>query len=224
MQQQNNQVEKQQINWEISSNPQMKQFDSKDLINKYFTSKRKWITFSLTFFVLCGIGIFLGTYFSQNVTYAPRLKKFQRDEFQQVDEICLYHTSNKIQNCTQIKQKDLLMLKKLKVTTVQQKPGGTREYNEMVNENTEIEQQIKKFLRILQEIQSTVNSNLCQGIPQDECGDVNEVPLVTIITDQQTGAVQQNWFTLWSVRSYLVTFSFQYYSYCSQCGRFKSRC
>ncbi|CAD8044115.1 unnamed protein product [Paramecium primaurelia] len=204
MQQTHIQEEKQEINPDSSPSLQDSQNDKKEPIKQYFSTKCKWISFSVTFFVLAGIGIFLGIYLSQNTSSAPTLKQFQSDEFDQVDEICMYHTSDKIQNCTQIQMKtrrlvndvneknatSLLLLKDLKVKTFQQNSDGTRQYNEMVNENTEIEQQIKKLLRILQS-QSTGNGNLCEGIPADECGNVNEVPLVTVVTDQQTGAVQQ---------------------------------
>ncbi|CAD8065851.1 unnamed protein product [Paramecium sonneborni] len=194
--------EKQQISSQI---PQTQNNNNviEDQKKKYLTSKCKWISFTVTFFFLIGIGIFLGIYLSQNAKTAPTLKKFQKDEFLQIDEICMYHTSDKIQNCTQIEMNtkrivndlneknasSLLMLTALKVRTFTQNPDGTREYNEMINENTEIDQQVKKSLRILQK--SAESNNFCEGIPQNECGNLNEVPLITLITDQQTGGVQQ---------------------------------
>ncbi|CAD8044105.1 unnamed protein product [Paramecium primaurelia] len=205
MQQTHMQEEKQEINPDSSPSLSDKQHDKKEPIKQYFSTKCKWISFSVTFFVLAGIGIFLGIYLSQNTSSAPTLKKFQRDEFQQVDEICMHYTSDKIHNCTQIEMKtkrvvndvneqnatSLLMLTSLKVKTFQQNSDGTRQYDEMIDQNTEIEEQIKKSLRRLQKSQPTENDNFCEGIPADECGNVNEVPLVTVITDQQTGAIQQ---------------------------------
>ncbi|CAD8135318.1 unnamed protein product [Paramecium octaurelia] len=205
MEQQNNQEEKQEIISDNSPGLQMQQSEQKDYQKKYFTTKCKWISFSVSFFVLAGIGIFLGIYLSQNKSSAPTLKKFQRDEFQQVDEICMQHQSNGFQNCTQIQMRtkrvvnevneknasSLLILTGLKVQTFKQNSNGTREYDEMIDQNTEIEQQIKKLLRILQATSSTGSQNLCEGIPADECGNVNEVPLITVVTDQQTGAIQQ---------------------------------
>ncbi|CAD8046049.1 unnamed protein product [Paramecium sonneborni] len=205
MSQQDNLEEKSEMNKESNQNQQPQQDESKSLKKQYFTSQCKWISFSVTFLVLAGIGIFLGVYLTQSTNSAPTLKKFQRDEFQQVDEICMQYTSDKFQNCTQIEMNtirvvedeneqnatSLLILSKLRIRTFQQNNDGTREYNELVNQNNEIEQQIKKQLRILQQTQSKESDYMCDGIPQDECADVNEVPLLTVITDQLTGEVQQ---------------------------------
>ncbi|CAD8124433.1 unnamed protein product [Paramecium sonneborni] len=205
MEQSNKEEEKQEIILANSPGLQVKQTEQKELSKKYFTTKCKWISFSVSFFVLGGIGIFLGIYLSQKSSSAPTLKKFQRDEFQQVDEICMYHTNEGMQNCTEIQMKtkrvvndvneknasSLLMLTSLKVRTFKQNSDGSREYNEMFDQNTEIEQQIQKSLRILQQIKSTEDIDQCEGIPAEECGNINEVPLVTVVTDQQTGAVQQ---------------------------------
>ncbi|CAK78760.1 unnamed protein product (macronuclear) [Paramecium tetraurelia] len=205
MNQQNNSEEKQEIISDSSPGFQIQQSEQKNQGKKYFTTKCKWISLSVSFFVLSGIGIFLGIYLSQNKSSAPTLKKFQRDEFSQVDEICISHQSNGFYNCTQISMKtkrvvydvnqknssSLLILTGLKVQTFQQNSEGTRQYEEMIDQNTEIEQKIKKLLRILQATSSTGGQNLCEGISTAECGNVNEVPLITVVTDQQTGSIQQ---------------------------------
>lgn len=48
-------------------------------------------------------------------------------------------TKREVKDVNEQNASSLLMLKKLKVTTFYKNPDGTRVYNEMVNENTEIE-------------------------------------------------------------------------------------
>ncbi|CAD8126223.1 unnamed protein product [Paramecium sonneborni] len=198
--QQPNIEEKQEINADGSPSLQSQKNESN---NKYFTTKCKWISFSVSFFVLAGIGIFLGIYLSRTNSSAPTLKKFQRDEFEQVDEICMYHTSERFSNCTQIQIKtkrlvedvnekngsSIVMLTDLKVQTFTQNFDGIREYNEMIDYSTEIQQELQKQFRILQKNESTQN-DLCEGISREECGDINQIPLVTVVTDSHTGAIQ----------------------------------
>ncbi|CAD8047119.1 unnamed protein product [Paramecium sonneborni] len=173
----------------------------------FFSSRCKWITFSITLLSISAVATFLAIYLTKTKTnLVPTLNQYQRDDFQQKDQICVISKSQELHNCTEIhlnttrvttdvnqqNATSLLILQGLKISLNQYNSDGTVQSSDLLEQNMNIEQQLQRLLRRLDSNNNqTNNNNICEGIPENECGDVNELPLLTVITDQQTGEVQK---------------------------------